>query len=99
MKTDLLRWLDKWLGTPLCWGLSLLSRGTGLLTRDRKGQALRPRKVLIIKLAEMGSTVLAYPGIAELKSRAPEVELFFLVFEKNRHVLDAVDIEAGREGR
>ncbi|MBF0449595.1 MAG: glycosyltransferase family 9 protein [Candidatus Magnetomorum sp.] len=49
-----------------------------------------PKKILIIKLSEMGSTVFLYPSIKELKKRIPEVKLFFLVFKNNQDILDAL---------
>jgi ADP-heptose:LPS heptosyltransferase len=48
--------------------------------------------VLIIKLSEMGSTVLAYPALAELKKRCPGVELFFLVFRNNSAIVEVLDV-------
>ncbi len=90
MGVDTLRLLDRIVGIPLCWLLSVVRR---------LGQALVPakplpvpRKVLIIKLSEMGSTVLAYPAIEELKKRIPGVELFFLVFKNNAAIVDVLDI-------
>jgi len=40
----------------------------------------------------MGSTVLAYPAVEELKRRIPGVELFFLVFKNNAAIVDVLDI-------
>jgi ADP-heptose:LPS heptosyltransferase len=40
----------------------------------------------------MGSTVLAYPALAELKKRRPEVEIFFLVFKNNAPIIDVLDL-------
>lgn len=51
-----------------------------------------PQKVLIIKLTEMGSTVLAYPGLHALKQANPNIQLHFLVFDENKAVLEVLDI-------
>jgi len=40
----------------------------------------------------MGSTVLAYPAVAELKKRCPEAELFFLVFKQNAALFEILDL-------
>ena len=90
MKVNTLRFVDRFLGLPLCWvftAVRFLSRPLG------KSKSLPiPRRVLIIKLSEMGSTVLAYPALAELKKRCPGVELFFLVFRSNSAIVEVLDV-------
>jgi ADP-heptose:LPS heptosyltransferase len=51
-----------------------------------------PRKILIIKLSEMGSTVLACPAVVELKRRCPGAEFYFLVFAKNAAVVEILEL-------
>jgi len=46
----------------------------------------------VIKLTEMGSTVLAYPALRALQDAIPDVEMHFLVFENNRAILDALNM-------
>ncbi len=90
MHVDTLRILDRFAGIPLCWSFTLAR----LLGRSLGGkQALPPpRKILIIKLSEMGSTVLAYPALEELKKRIPGAELFFLVFKNNAAIIDVLGL-------
>lgn len=90
MKVDTLRFLDHLLGLPLCWILTLVRRLAHLVTRNKS--LPKVHKVLIIKLSEMGSTVLAYPALAELKKRSPGVELYFLVFRNNAAIINALDL-------
>lgn len=90
MDVDTLRSLDRYLGIPLCWTFSLGRRVVRLV---RKKYSLPPlQKVLVIKLSEMGSTVLAYPALMELKKRCPETELFFLVFKNNVSIIEVLDL-------
>jgi ADP-heptose:LPS heptosyltransferase len=90
MLVDTLRRLDRYIGIPLCWLLSLARRVYSLISAK---QALpKPRKVLIIKLSEMGSSVLAYPALAELKTRSPDIQLHFLVFANNVAILEALNL-------
>src|SRR5262245_22835410 len=90
INVDLLRFLDRFIGLPLCWActfvrwLARFIRATGTLPA--------PSNVLIIKLSEMGSTVLAYPAVVELKRRCPEARLFFLVFKNNAAIFEALDL-------
>jgi len=90
MKVDTLRLVDRFVGLPLCWAFTALR---WLVQPFNRGKGLPiPQRVLIIKLSEMGSTVLAYPALAELKKRCPGVELFFLVFKNNSAIVEALDI-------
>ncbi len=90
MQIDTLRRIDRYFGIPLCWFLSCSRRiyhwfrGTSPLPK--------PHKVLVVKLSEMGSTVLAYPALAELKQRCPNVNLHFLVFAKNAAIMEILKL-------
>jgi ADP-heptose:LPS heptosyltransferase len=90
MQVDTLRFLDRFCGIPLCGIGTFIRRVAGLGRRNRPLPT--PRKVLIIKLSEMGSTVLAYPALAELKKRCPDVELFVLVFKQNAAIFEVLDL-------
>ncbi len=90
MGVDALRLLDRIVGIPLCWLASVLRR-LGRAISPVKSLP-RPRRVLIVKLSEMGSTVLAYPAIEELKRRISGVELFFLVFKNNAAIVEALGL-------
>lgn len=56
------------------------------------GKVDEPRDVLVIKLTEMGSTVLALPALRELRSAWPNARLHFLVFRGSRAILDTMGI-------
>jgi ADP-heptose:LPS heptosyltransferase len=87
---DALRLLDRILGLPLCWLFTMVRR---LARKALPSIGLpAPRRVLIIKLSEMGSTVLAYPALEELNRRIPGVELFFLVFKNNAAIVDVLGL-------
>ena len=90
MLTDSLRRIDRYVGIPLCSMLSLARRVHSSISA--KPVLPKPHKVLIIKLSEMGSSVLAYPALAELKNRCPNVQLHFLVFAKNAAILEELKL-------
>ncbi|MGE5305052.1 MAG: glycosyltransferase family 9 protein [Alphaproteobacteria bacterium] len=90
MGVDTLRLLDRIVGLPLCWFLTLVRRLGRLILPTKPLPP--PRKVLIIKLSEMGSTVLAYPAMEDLKKQIPGVELFFLVFKNNAAIVDVLGV-------
>lgn len=89
MRVDTLRTLDRWLGAPLCLALTLLRR----LRRDPPAEeTAAPSRILFVKLAEQGSTVLARPAILRAVERVGRDNVFFLVFEENRFILDVLDL-------
>ncbi len=89
MKLLTMRTLDKWVGLPACWALTLLRP---LLDRFRRPPPPDPRRILFLKLAEQGSTVLAHAAIHHAVARVGRENVYFLVFEENRFILDALEV-------
>lgn len=79
IRSGRLRWIDRWLGAPLCAVASLARR----LAAARPAPAGPPRQILFIGLAEMGAVVLADPAIRRAAAPAGR-EAHFLVFAHNR---------------
>ena len=80
---------DRWVGVPLCAILTILRR-----IFESPGR-LGPRQVeriLFVKFAEQGSTVLAYPAICRAIEMVGRENVYFVVFEDNRFILDAMEI-------
>src|SRR5262249_40099148 len=88
MTVSQLQRIDRWLGIPTCF----------LLTQARRlgfgpGHDDAPiRKLLFVKLAEQGSTVLAYPAIRDAIKMVGRENVYFIVFDDNRFILDAMDV-------
>jgi len=51
-----------------------------------------PRNVLFIELAEMGTTVLAYPALQRVKALNPDARIFFLIFKHLAESVVALDV-------
>jgi ADP-heptose:LPS heptosyltransferase len=90
LDTRKLQIIDRFVGVPLCASLTLVRRLTG--DRFVPERVEVPRKVLFVKLAEQGSTVLAYPAISRAIQLVGRENVFFLVFEENRFILDAMGL-------
>jgi len=88
MNVDALRYADRYLGLPLCHALSLVRFLLRPFQRSVEGH--QPQRVLIIKLSEMGSTVIAYPAVAQLHRRLPDASVYALTFSENRAIFDAL---------
>ena len=83
------RWIDRWLGIPLCAAVSVLDAASSAFKTKAEAQ---PRAIVIILLSEMGSLVLAHDMFARLKTRYPNTQLHALLFGKNREILDLMQV-------
>ncbi|MBN1669879.1 MAG: glycosyltransferase family 9 protein [Kiritimatiellae bacterium] len=91
MNPETIRRIDVGLGKPGCAVLTLVRRLLGLFTGGAPA-AEPPRKILFIKMIEQGATVLAYPALKKAAERVGRENVFFWVFEKNRAILDVLDV-------
>ena len=85
-----MRWLDRWLGVPLCFLLSLGTRWRGGRPA-RQAATARPRRVLCIQLAEMGSLVLAGPSLQWLRDCG--IAPCFVSFVRNAECLAMIGLD------
>jgi ADP-heptose:LPS heptosyltransferase len=81
------RWVDRVLGPPLCWLVTLLHRLLGPVSASRE-----VRRILIIVLSEMGAVVLTRPMFDRLREEHPSATFYLLCSEKNREALDLLDV-------
>jgi ADP-heptose:LPS heptosyltransferase len=89
MNVTTMRRVDRWIGVPTCVVLTLVRRLGDLF---RGNDPRPPRRVAVIKLAEQGATVLAYPSLLRAAEMVGRENLFFVVFAQNRFILDLLDV-------
>src|SRR3989344_3560989 len=75
----LFKWLDKFLGTPLCYLL-----GLGIRVQQLPRQ---PNRILVIKLVAMGDIIALLPALRAIKTRYPEAHITFLTTPAMRPLL------------
>jgi len=85
--------MDRYAGAPLCFCLTVARML--FCRRPLPGPALA-RRILFVKLAEQGSTVLAVPAIRRAIEMAGRENVYFVVFEENRVVLDLLELVPSR---
>lgn len=91
MQEQTSRWLDIWIGIPLCWLLTVLRRLVGLFAgRPTPGPVQPPRKILFVKLAEMGAVVLTMPAFQAAARRVGRENLYMVMLAGNRQVHDVL---------
>ena len=91
MNIKLQRWIDRWVGIPLCAAVSGIDAVVRQF-RPASGTDQAPRAIVVILLSEMGSLVLAHEMFAQLRQRYPGAPLHALLFGKNREILDLMQV-------
>lgn len=91
MKTSTMTAIDRWIGKPLCAVLTGVRR-LGHLFGGEAAPDVPLRKILFIKMAEQGATVLAYRALYRATELVGRENVYFWVFEENREILDLLGI-------
>ena len=80
---------DRWIGVPCCAILTVLRR---IFQFAQPPGARQLRRILFVKFAEQGSTVLSYSAIRRAIDMVGRENVYFVVFDDNRFILDAMEI-------
>jgi len=78
------RRIDRAFGPLICRALSFFGRG-----RELSGP---PERILVLLLSEMGRLVLGCSLFRRLREKYPQASIHALVFEKNREILDLLEL-------
>ncbi len=79
---------DRWIGSPICFCLTVFRKIFGRKTIVPS----KPSRIAFLKFAEQGSTVLAYPAFRRAAAMVGADNLYMVVFEDNRFIVDALNI-------
>lgn len=85
---EFLQLLDRWVFSFFCLLLTFgaaLGRASGI-------ELKKPKKILLVKLAEQGSSVLAISAMQSAVRMVGRENVFAIVFEENRFILDVIGI-------
>lgn len=97
MKPDTMRKIDATLGPPICALLTLRRKVLDRLWPRRFGSLKDEpiNKILMVKPAEMGSTILMYAMLRRAREIWPNCEFHFLVFAENTAAVDMLGMVPG----
>ena len=90
MPTNVLRWIDLWMGVLLCALLTpvhYLRQWSGLCIH----RSSTPKRILIIKLVELGAVIHAYPFLKKLRKDHPHAKIYILTFSKSKEIFQLLD--------
>jgi len=90
MSPKQIKYLDYWLGVPILFSLTLWKNIFSLFSF--KNNSKEPRKIIFIKLIEQGATVLAFPAIQKAVDMVGINNVFFLVFDENKPILEIINV-------
>lgn len=83
MTISVIRKIDRWIGIPVCFVLTVIDKIVSLF-RDSQKFTDFPKNIVFIELSEMGSAIIAYSAIQKAKELFSGANLFFLIFEANK---------------
>src|SRR5262245_31921947 len=89
MDVSNMRLLHRWISTAVCPLLTVLR---WLRDLQRSKISREPERIVFVKLAEQGATVLAYPALRLAAERVGSHNLFAVVFAENRFILDLLNV-------
>lgn len=89
LRVSVLQKADRVVFVPVCF---LLTRLRKLRPELPPEQPPKPRRIVIVKLAEQGSTVLANNAIRRAVEMVGRDNVYFAAFEENRFIVDVLDL-------
>ncbi len=89
MKIKNMRLLDRWVGSPISAGLTVVRRVQDRLMAEPSEP---PKRILFVKLIEQGATIVAEPAIRQAIEMVGRDNVFMAVFPQNRFIVDVLDI-------
>ncbi len=88
MNVDVIRHIDRIIGIPICFCLSLhhhcLKFINKLSQHKNTNENRTIKNILFIELSEMGSAIIAYSAMKQVQEAYPTATLHFLIFDKNK---------------
>jgi len=91
MKVDFMRFVDCYLGVPVCFLLSIVVSIERLFGFRKAKKEFSPKKILFVELSEMGSTILAYSAMKKAKELY-NAQLYFMIFKENEKSIKLLNI-------
>jgi ADP-heptose:LPS heptosyltransferase len=87
-----MRRIDLWAGVPLCFLVTVADRILKAIGLKGRGHGQRPKNILFIQLAEMGTMVVSLPALRKTRELFPDATLHFLCFGQVRSSLEMLNV-------
>lgn len=86
-KFGLMKWIDHWVGLPLCFFFGLVSVLVRTIFGSRKRVISGQGTIAVFKFFGMGSIIEASPLLRAIRERYPEAQLVFVTFGGNEKLI------------
>ncbi len=90
MNVAIFRWVDRYVGVPLCLLFTLIHRLAGRIAPPDMDAPIR--RLMFLKPSEQGAMVLAVPAFEAAMKRLGRENVFICVFARNREILDILGL-------
>lgn len=81
------QFLDYWVGIPSCFFLTIISKTTNSYHQIcNKKSEQKPKKILVIKLSELGAVILSFNLLQRLKKEFAQSDIYYITFTCNREI-------------
>lgn len=87
-----MRWVDHWVGLPLCFCFGLASVVARKIFGSRKRIISGQGTLAVFKFFGMGSIIQASPLLRAIRQRYPEARLVFVTFKSNEELVSKLGI-------
>jgi ADP-heptose:LPS heptosyltransferase len=94
-KITVFKFIDHWIGGPICIVLVLFYRLTHPFYRTHlriPSEDLPPKKILFLKFIGIGSITLASSIVKNIRSQYKDTKIYFLTFKENREILSILSL-------
>lgn len=87
-----MRWIDHWLGLPLCFLFGLISVVARRIFGSRKRVISGEGTIAVFKFFGMGSMIQASPLLRAIRRRYPKAHLTFVTFKGNQQLISGLGV-------
>jgi len=94
-KITILKFIDHWVGGPICIILVILYRLTHPFYKTHlhiPAEELPPKKILILKFIGIGSITLSSSIINNIRKKYKDTKIYFFTFRENKEILDILSL-------
>lgn len=88
MNINLMKFIDFYVGSPMCWILNLYDQFFKPGHPEVSNSKSDIKKILVIKFWGMGNIILSFPMLKHLKDYYPQAKIYFLTFSRNKEILE-----------
>jgi ADP-heptose:LPS heptosyltransferase len=88
----IMRWIDHWLGLPMCFSCSMLIAIKGIILKPKKKVYSGKGPIAFFKFFGLGSIIQATPLIQSIKGQFPNSPIIMVTFPENKLLCERLEL-------